>query len=339
MRLSGWTWISDFGFGSTADEAVWTGAIISDSGEILTTSEGLWDAHVVDLQFPDGGEAEACVTGRDDRIGLALLQALGEPRDYHFLRLSRDTASLGEQLELFQHAHATPRSEQQRTSVGERITATNGHEYMRLHGSGASATDGAVLLNPRGDLQAMLMPPPWLRRYEIGNPGEVWAIDAPLVASAALPILHSGRIHIERDYMGDIYVVESASSIVAGDSGRSLPLRSVGGVWAASMPLSNAVPWSPPVHSGPFYSGEVTIDGNPAPVGSILHARVGKEGLPDYWISEEIREPGFFLMTVLLPSAHYLDSTIEFWMDCRRSSTTATYDRVLGRIVDLDLVF
>ena len=339
MRLSGWTWISDFGFTSTADEAVWTGAIISETGEILTTSERLWDAHVVDLQFPDGGEAEACVTGRDDRIGLALLQALGEPRDYHFLRLSRDTASPDEQVELFQHTDATPRPGQQRTSVGERITAGNGYQYMRLHGTDAGTTDGAVLLNPRGDLQAMLMPPPWLRRYEIGNPGEVWAIGAPLVASAALPILRSGRIHIERDYMGDIYVVESASSIVAGDSGRSLPLRSAGGVRAASMPLSNAVPWSPPVHSGPFYSGEVTIDGNPAPVGSVLHARMRKQEQPDYWISTTLAEAGFFLMHVLAPSNSYVDATIEFWMDCRRSSTTATYDRVLGRIVDIDLAF
>ena len=339
MRLSNWTWPDVDLFGSTADEAVWTGAIISQNGEILTTSEGLWDSHVVDLQFADGGHAEACVTGRDDRIGLALLQALGEPRDYHFLRLSRDTSSPGQQLELFQHAHAAPEPEQQRISIGERTTAANGYEYMRLYATEAGTTDGATLLNPRGELQGMFMPHPWLRRYEVGNPGEAYAIDVPGVTSAALPLLRSGRIHIERDYMGDVYVVESASSVLAVDSGRPSPLGSSGGVRAASMSVPNALSWSPPVHTGPVYHGEVTIDGNPAPVGSILHARVSKDGQPDYWTSETVQETGFFFVMILVPTNYYLGATIEFWMNCRRSPTTATYEPPFSSVSNVDLAF
>ena len=304
MRLSNWAF-------PLKDVSVWTGAFISESGEILTASLPLGYAPVVDIQTSDRTQGQACVTGRDDDIGLALLKPLvEEPRSRRFLTLSSDAASTGQQLELFPYASPTPDSKPQSTSVIEHITAATGYEYMRVDATETAAVDGAVLINRRGEMQAIRMPSPWLRQHKIGNPGEVWAIDAPAVASAALPILRSGRVDIVPWWLwGDAY-----------DS-------------------------YPPPHSPPrehvVFHGRVTLDGEDAPAGSQLYTRVSKEGLAGLWSSDPLSDVGSYITTVSAPSIDYKGATVEFWMDCRRSNVTSTLglDTVPLAVVELDLAF
>ena len=69
----------------TIGETIWTGAVITESGEILTASGPLGNAPQVTFTLADGTEGSAWVTGRNDDQGLALLTPLGEPRTYDFL--------------------------------------------------------------------------------------------------------------------------------------------------------------------------------------------------------------------------------------------------------------
>ena len=186
--------------------------------------------------------------------------------------------------------------------MAERVTAATGYEYMRVDTTDTAAIDGAVLMNRHGELEGMLMPPSWLLRNEVGNPGEVYAVDAPEIAGTVLPVLRSGDMRIE------------------------------------------PVPWERPIgHPDQYWygilDGHITIDGADAPIGARLHMRVRKEGLPDYWETEQIHELGFFLFSVD-PGRHgYQEATIELWMDCRRSPVTAVLEPFSGLVQRLDLAF
>ncbi len=306
----------------TENKSEWTGAFISESGEVLTTSLALGNAPVVDIQTSDGTQGQACVTGRDDDIGLALLKPLIKPpHTHHFLALSAESPSVGDGLLLIQHSGHVP--DTQTTHVTSYEPFDSGFNYFQVMG-GESAADGAVLINNRGELQGMRMPQLWGERQGIGTRDGVYAVDSADIAGIALPLLRSGHIHIDIVY--PLHFWPLAMSPRTELVSTTPPLLRAGGTQAASHLLPNGRRWSPPASIGPLYTGHVTINGAPAPVGSILYARVSKEGQPDYWTSETIWDPGFFLMMILVPTNHYVGATIEFWMDCRRSITTATYD-------------
>lgn len=287
---------------SRTDDTVWTGVVISDNGEILTTSEALGAAPVVDIRLWDGTEGHACVTGRDDDIGLALLAPLIEPaRTYDYLALSSESPSIGQQLELLQYSFFTPTLDRRTTTVVEREPSDNGYGYMRIDTSDRSTADGAVLVNESGSIQGMRMPALWLLQNEIANPGEVGAIDAPAIASVALPSLRSGRMHIlVRSFFSEL------------DAPPPLPI---------------------------IFTGEITIDGSPAPVGTLVHARVSKEGHPDHWQSTPLGVAGEYVLPVSAELPAYIGGTVEFWVDCKRSLTTTAYEDLLVRAVEQDLAF
>ena len=282
---------------------VWTGAIVSESGEILTTSYSLGDAPVVDMELWDGTQGQACVTGRDDDIGLALLKPLLKPRTYDFPELAREAPSIDGQLGLVQHSAFSSDIDLRITTVSGYLQRDTGYDYFQTRAANTTA-DGAVLVNKRAEIQGMRMPSLWLLQHQIGNPGEVWAIDAPKIASAALPVLRSGRMF-----------------------SRLLPSTEGPGACPPCIP--------------PLIGGAITLDGEDAPAGSTLYARIVAEGQPDLWTSTPIDTPGEYLFD--LPcigcEGEYLGATIEFWMDCRRCSTTATLENWPGIIKQLDLAF
>ena len=278
---------------------VWTGVTISEAGEILTTSQTLGEAPVVDIELSDGTRGQACVTGRDDDIGLALLKPLLEHRSYDFDELSGTAPTIGDQLALLQHTRSSAALDQRIRRVNGYRSGGGGYDYFQIQAADTTS-DGAVLIDHLGQIQGIRMPSLWLLQHQIGNPGEVWAIDAPKVATTALPVLRSGRMHIWPYYPG------------IGDRVASLPL---------------------------VFRGEITVDGVPATVGSQLYARVSKAGFPDHWVTETINEVGFFLIAFSPPTNYYLGATVEFWMDCRRSPTTATTERPPGATTHLDLAF
>ena len=211
-------------------------------------------------------------------------------------------------------------------SVIERITAATGYDYLRVDAPETPAPEGAVLINRRGELQGMLMPSPWLQWHEVGNPGGVYAIESPRVASVALPLLRTGSKRIRLGHFDPLTHATSS------------PLRS--GAVQTGITLRYTSPQQrPPSTIVPLVVGEVTLDGKDAPAGSILYARLSKKDQPGYWISTELFEPGVFALPVEIPNNSYIGATIEFWMDCRRSSTTAVYNPPFGGIMELDLAF
>ena len=292
VRLS----IPDYG-----DSAiVWTGAVISPHGEMLTTSRSLEYAPLVDFQLADGTQGQACVTGRNDNIGLALLKPLLEPRSYDFLALSDEPPTIGDQLGLLQHSNISVALDTRLTRVSGYQPFDPGHDYFQIQASDSTA-DGAVLINAIGKVQGMRMPLLWLLQHEIADPGEVWAVDAPEVASTALSLLRSGHMYTAVPFSSGIYYEPTGLPIII--------------------------------------IGEITVGGVPAPVDSVLHAKASKEGQPDRWDYTWMNEPGFFIMQVNVLSHDYVGATIEFWMDCRRSSTTAVFEGPPGKIVKVDLAF
>ena len=150
---------------------------------------------MVDFELWDGTQGQACVTARDDNIGLALLTPLLEPRTYDFAKPSDEAPTLGDQLLLIQHAKLTPILDQRVSLVVGYMPSNTGYDFFRIW-SDTTTGDGAVIVSRFNKIQGIRMPSSWLWQNELGDPGEVWAIDAPKMASIALPALRSGRVAI-----------------------------------------------------------------------------------------------------------------------------------------------
>lgn len=257
----------------------------------------------MDMRLWDGTRAQACVTGRDDNIGLALLRPLIEPAGtYDYLALSTESPSVGQELEQFHHPRLSPVLYQRTTKVEMYFRSSNGYNYLLMDAADNIAAGGAVLLDESGRMQGMRLPLIGPVLGQIANPGVVIAIDASDVAGLALPVLRSGRMQI------------------------------------------NTVPSVPDYHSPPLppipviFNGEISIDGAPGPVGTLAHAKLSKEGQPDYWQSTVLGMAGEYVLPLSADSS-YLGGSVEFWVDCKRSPATTAYEGPLGRAVELDLAF
>lgn len=274
-----------------------TGAFISETGEILTTSEGAWNP-VVDVRLRDGTQGQACVIGRDDDIGLALFESnIETPRSHHFLTLSNESASVGDELQLVHVSGPSATPKQQTTQVVRYERFDSGYSYLQMLADD-STPEGAVLINNGNELQGIRMPERWRQRQGLGILPGVYAVDAPEVTSIALPVLRTKRIFIR---------------------------------------LPSDAPSYPPDAWAAAYYGKVTLDGAPAPAGTRLWVRLSKEGQPDHWDFTTIRDAGFFHITMEAP--YLWEAAMEFWMDCRRSSTTATFDYNFFNPAQLSLTF
>lgn len=286
-----------------ANETVWTGVVISEDGEILTTSPALGRDAVVDIRLEDGREGRACVIGRDDDIGLALLRPLLEPAGaYDYLALSGEPPSVGQQLELLQYSSFKPALDARTTRVVEYRPTPFGYGYILVDAAENTTADGAVLLDESGRMVGMRMPLLWLLQNQITNPGEVAAISAQEIVSAALPVLRSGRMHVR----------PVAPPTDPGFSPPPVPI---------------------------IFHGEVTIGGVPASAGTLVYAKVSKEGLPDYWQSTLLGVAGEYVLPLSADTQTYLGGSVEFWVDCESSSTVATYEGFPGSVVEQAITF
>ena len=289
-----------------ANETVWTGAMISDSGEILTTSLALGNAPLANFVLEGGAQGTAWVVGRDDNAGLALLEPINPAPPYDFIPLSAQAPTIGDQLGLVQHSVFSPTVDQRITSVSGYQPGGIGYSFMQIRAADNTTADGAMLVNQDGKIQGIRMPSLWLLNHQIGNPGEVYAVDAAQVGATAIPNLRRGIITID------------------------------------SRPLSTGSPEDPPPAIPVIYIGNITIDGAPAPEGTQVYARLRKSGQPDYWESDPTNEAGFFLLNVSAPANAYNGATIEFWSNAKMAAATSTYSTQasgLGQTVELDLAF
>jgi hypothetical protein len=292
----------------TGNETVWTGAIISDSGEILTTSEALGNAPVVSFQLDADNQAsvrqgEAWVIGRDDDAGLALLRPINPAPPYDFIPLSAQAPTIGDQLGLVQHSPFSPVIDQRITSVSGYQPGGIGYSYMQIRAADNTTADGAMLINDSGKIQGIRMPSLWLLNHQIGNPGEVYAVDAAQVGVTAIPALRSGRIQID---------IRPPSTEGPGDSPPAIPV---------------------------IFNADITIDGAAAPVGTRVYARLRKSGQLDHWTSAPVIAGGIVVLNVSAPTNSYAGAIVEFWANAKMAGKTETYNRPAGSVVDLTLAF
>lgn len=286
-----------------ANETVWTGAVINDSGEILTTSAALGNAPVADFVLSNGNQGQAWVTGRDDQLGLALLSPITPAPPYDTIALSADPPTIGDQLGLLQHSGFSPALDQRITRVTGYNSSPIGYSYIKIQATDSTA-DGAMLINAVGKIQGIRMPTLWLLQQQVCAPGEVCAVDAAQVGTAAIPALRTGRIVI-RDV--------TTSTEGPGDSPPALPI---------------------------IFKGHITIGGVDAPVGTQMYARLKKAGQPDYWESDPIgRDAGLYVLNVSAPNNNYSGAIVEFWVDGKLAAATGSYDRPAGSVVELNLAF
>ena len=285
-----------------ANETVWTGAVITDSGEILTTSAALGSAPIADFVLSNGNQGQAWVTGRDDDLGLALLSPVNPLPPYDTISLSANPPAIGDQLGLLQHSSFSPALDQRITRVNGYNSSPIGYSYIKIQATDSTA-DGAMLINALGKIQGIRMPTLWLLQQQVCNPGEVCAVDAAQVGTAAIPALRTGRIVIR-----DI----TTSTDGPGDSPPALPI---------------------------IFYGHITIDGVDAPSGTQLYARLKKSGQPDYWESAPTEGLGLFSLPVSAPNNNYAGAIVEFWVNGKLAGETGAYDRPQGSTVQLNLAF
>ena len=285
-----------------ANETVWTGAVINESGEILTTSAALGSAPVADFVLANGNQGQAWVTGRDDDLGLALLTPINPSPPYDSIQLSASPPVIGDQLGLLQHSSFSPSVDQRITRVNGYNSSPIGYSYIKIQATDSTA-DGAMLISAGGKIQGIRMPTLWLLQHQVCNPGEVCAVDAAQVGTAAIPNLRTGRIHIS---------AIQTSTDGPGDSPPALPI---------------------------IFKGPMTIGGTDAPVGTQLYARLRKSGQSDYWESAPTNELGFFLLEVSAPNNNYAGAIVEFWINGKLAVAKGSYDRPAGSVVELNLAF
>ncbi len=287
----------------TLGETIWTGTLISESGEILTVSGPLGNAPQVTYTLPDGTEGVAWVTGRNDEQGLALLTPLGEPRTYDFLSLSSRIPTIGERMVLVQYDPFNGSLDPRPVNVRGYTTTFIGYGYVHLHIGESSAFDGAALINDEAKLQGIRMPASWLLDKNIGEPREVYAGSAADIGGVIIPQLRNGYTQI------------------------SPPV------------LDTSGPTGAPPHIPILYYGNVTEDGQPVPVGTRLYAKVIKEGKETLWFTREVTAAGEYDFPISLNVSTYLGATIEFWKDAERSLTSAEVTRSDSGVHSLNLRF
>ena len=287
----------------TLGETVWTGAVISESGEILTVSAPLGNAPQVMFALSDGTRGLAWVTGRNDEQGLALLTPLGEPRAYDFLPLASGIPGIGERMVLMQHDPANGSLDRRLVDARGYTTSFTGYGYIQLHIGENSVFDGAALINDEAELQGIRMPAAWLLDKNISEPGEVYAGSAADIGGGLIPQLRSGYTRI------------------------SPPVQDVTG------------PAGAPPHIPILYYGSITANGQPVPVGAQIYAKVVKEGRDTLWFARELTVAGEYDFPISLNVSTYLGATIEFWMNAERSLTSAEVARSDSGVHSLDLTF
>ena len=286
----------------TANDEVWTGVVISENGEILTTSAALGEAPLANFVLNNGTRGEAWVTGRDDNAGLALLTPISLTPPYDFIGLSAQPPSIGSQLGLVQHSEFTQ-------AVDKRFTRVSGYQpllgysFMRLDAADNSTADGAILVNEAGRIQGIRMPSLWLLQKAVGNPGEVLAMDTAQIGSTVIPSLRTGSIHIA-------------------------PLTQLGN--------PDAYPPIPVI----FY-GHIAVDSVDTQPNTLVYTRLMKEGQPDHWESDQTSDLGRYIANVSKPSSAYNGGTVEFWVNGKKANETGTITAATspGSTVKLDLTF
>ncbi len=270
----------------------WTGVAFNAQGEIITSSQDLGNAPLAEFRFADGATGQAWVAGRDDNSGLALLRPVGASRTYPFLPFSSGQPSVNAAMGLVQYS-GTPNAAP--TVFNTRITGFrpgfSGYNYLQIQAADNATTNGALVVNAIGQIQGIRLPRAFLVRNAISTGNEVYVVASAEVGSIAVPILRGGQ--------------------------SGCPPKQASG--------TDGVPSAPPAFPVIFH-GNMTIGGQGAPVGSLLYARLIKQGKPDAWDCFSTTTRGEYDFPVDVPEGGYEDARVEFWSGGRMASATSVYD-------------
>lgn len=284
-------------------ENTWTGAVISESGEIITASAPLGNAPEVTFTLADGTEGAAWVTGRSDERGLALLTPIGEPRAYHSIPLSADVPSIGDRLVLMQYDPFNGLLDPRPVTARGFIFSLLGYGFIQLQIGETSAFDGGALVNDQAKLQGIRMPALWLTERGVGEPRQVYAATAADLGASVIPQLRTGYTQINP------------------------PTESTTG------------PAGAPPHIPLLFYGDLTVDGQPALPGTRMYAKVSKAGRPTLWFTREVTDLGEFDFPMPLNVSTYLGATIEFWVNAEVALSTVEVTRSDSGVQLVNLAF
>ncbi|MCH8973463.1 MAG: trypsin-like peptidase domain-containing protein [Chloroflexi bacterium] len=277
--------------------------MIAGSGLIITTSSNLGSAPVADFFTASGASGQAWAVGRDDDLDFALLEVIDPSVEFDFRELaSRVAPAVGAELALLQFPGAGFVIDKRPTRVvGTRQDFNTGLTYLQLQAVEAGGAEGAALIDQAGTLQGLRMNSVQIAKLGFARPGEVYAITAESLANVVVPRLETGVI------------ITSKSSDTDGSS-------------------PGARPGFPAV-----FKGEIKIGGEPAPIGSILYARVSRAGRTDVWVSRELAVEGRYLIPVSVTGTGYSGADVDFFLLAKRSDQRGRFEA--GVSSELNLTF
>ena len=247
------------------------------------------------------------MAGRDDtNSGLALLRPVGPARTYPFLPLAGSQPAVNTAMGLVQYTGAPNAAP---TVQNTRITGFrpgfSGYNYLQVQAANNTTRNGALVVNAMGQAQGIRLPLEYLMRNGIATSNEVYAVASGEVGSIAVPLLRGGQ--------------------------SGCPPKGGG--------VGDGVPSSPPAFPVIFY-GNLSIDGQVAPRGTLLYARLVKQGKPDAWDCIPTSSAGEYDFPVDVSEGGYDDARVEFWTGGRMAGATSVYDTGRpGSSVNLNLAF
>ncbi len=281
----------------------WTGVMIAESGLILTTSSNLGSAPMADFFTDSGVSGQAWVLGRDDNLDFALLQVVDAAEAFEFREVAvQIPPAVGADLALLQFPGAGSVIDKKPTRVaGARQDFNTGLSYIQLQAIDMDGAEGAALIDNTGTLQGIRMDATQIRKLGFARPGEVYAITAESLSGVVLPRLETGVTIINKLDPND-----------------------------GSAPTSR--PGFPAI-----FKGEIKFGGEPAPIGSILYARVSRAGRIDVWLSRELVVEGRYLLPVAVAGAGYSDADVHFFLLATQADQSARFKA--GSSSELNLTF
>jgi S1-C subfamily serine protease len=279
----------------------WTGVMIDPAGRFLTATDNLGPAPLVDFATSQGATGKGWVVGRDDALGLALLKVVAPAQEYSYLPLgTQQSPQLNEQMGILQFSAVGTLLDKRTTQVvGFNQDLNTGVQYVKLLAGQLAGSEGGAVVDTLGTLRGIRVSDTQMITTGIGKAGEAWAITSDGVALTVLPKLETGYV----------YVKPTEGST---DPGAPPPIPAV-------------------------FSGNITIAGLAAPVGTRVYARVVRAGKPDIWVSTTVATAGRYQVSVSITTSGYEGGLVEFWVDAVKGDRNGFYQP--GQISSFALAF
>jgi hypothetical protein len=275
----------------TSGNRNWNGVMIDGSGLILTASRNLGSAPLTDFRTFDGQTGTAWVVGRDDDFGVALLRVTNANGTYAFTPIAAVGAPQVDQDLYLLNFNTAGNTIEKRASrvLGVRPDLTTGLRYVQIQAPSGAAGEGGLLIDAQGQFRGLRMPEQYMIRIELGQPGEVYGVDANGLANQLLPRLNDQVVIIRDD---------------------TTP--------------SDETPGAPPQLPAVFH-GSATLAGSPMPAGTRIYARLVQSGQPDLWFTQQTTSAGSYAVIAAVLVGGYSGATVEFWSGAQKATQTTTF--------------